>query len=162
MTTARPDLWVKSQEQVLSTAECGLNTKQTNKGKKKGKKGRLCHHLQKDSSSSLWSATEQKEICKLHFFLLVMCLKKGAKHKYLDSHNLLEIFFPCPGKPSTFVGVSPMEQNVWEPFKWLFDDLIKKNASSHHTPPTVDKWCHLLWKYFTKHCGLESVSNSDF
>lgn len=72
------------------------------------------------------------------------------------------IFFPHSGKPAILVGVSRMEQNAWKPFKWLVDNLIKENASSHHTPPTVDKWCHLLWKYFTKHFPLETVSNSDF
>lgn len=70
--------------------------------------------------------------------------------------------FPRFGKPAILVGVSRIEQNVWKPFKWLFDNLIKANALNHHTPPTVDKWCHLLWKYFTKHFHLELVPNSDF
>lgn len=79
----------------------------------------------------------------------------GSRGKQKTSIWIVRIdwnfFSPPAGKPAILVGVSQMEQNVWKPFKWLFDNLIKENASSHRTPPTVDKWCHLLWKYFTKH-----------
>ena len=92
---------------------------------------------------------------------ILVWLKRKAKTKYLGFRVCWE-FSPHSGKPAILVGVSQMEHNVWKPFKWLFDNLIKENASSHCTPPTVDKWCHLLWKYFTKHFHLESVSNSGF
>lgn len=101
------------------------------------------------------------QICYFKKKKILVWLKRKAKTKYLGFRVCWE-FSPHSGKPAILVGVSQMEHNVWKPFKWLFDNLIKENASSHRTPPTVDKWCHLLWKYFTKHFHLESVSNSGF
>lgn len=53
------------------------------------------------------------------------------------------------------VGVALMQQNMWTPLKWLFDN-------SRHTLPTADNWCHLPLQYFTKHLLVESASNSSF
>ena len=69
---------------------------------------------------------------------ILVWLKRKAKTKYLGFRVCWE-FSPHSGKPAILVGVSQMEHNVWKPFKWLFDNLIKENASSHCTPPTVDK-----------------------
>lgn len=122
-------------------------------------KGTFYCQLQKHGFEPKWSVTEQKWICKLAFFSYM--IKEEWKKTIIWIVRIYWNFFPFSGKPAILVGVSQVEQNVWKSFKWLFDNLIKENASSHHTPPTVDKWCHLLWKYFTKHFRLESVSNSN-
>lgn len=93
---------------------------------------------------------------------LFHCNKRREEATYLAIRSAQNSFSFFSGKLAMLVGVSPMQQNVWKPFKWLFDNLIKENALSCHTPPTADKRCHLPQQYFTKHFPVQSESSSSF